>query len=579
MPSKKKKPGQKPQYQKEKQAKRDKKQEKDKAEKPAPVEVPEEIDPVHEEKKLALAKKLQRESEQEKLDEEKGGSGSQSSDEEGPEVVALEPDMPEEEHLNEAEWRLRMQEAKELIQAESEDDSKKALEILTKVNKVPHDREHEGYRLVAMSKAHAHLSDVEGAVKCFTETFKILKEAADQDVEHRILENLGEVEAKPPSELEVALIAAMEAMRSSQLLGEDEQVSTKGVEGVMAGMMRWMLDYMKQGKDADGKPLGSTPKKRKLHATEVKALTIVDNLLKEEKVQEKDQSGLHQLMKGGQYWPLACVINRLLRDKDDEDAAETVHAIVQAQKTAKVREPTPQELSDALESLGMSPDATSQDATGRLLDTVDFGAAAAVSGAAGEIAAKLQAMDRGEVLEEGLTAPDGTIIRNREDMIKAGIISADRHGTEPREPRIDIAKTRDSLKKGGEWSKDESRKALVKEVADLRRAGILDEKMATTALEVVVDKCRPKCATVVADHARLMKAVQKVHKNGRRETCLSQQLLQLINVRRNLPRPRAFAGLSAECVCVVVVARRKRATNWGSGPAVRRHPPSKRCLR
>ena len=33
-----------------------------------------------------------------------------------------------------------------------------------------------------------------------------------------------------------------------------------------------------------------------------------------------------------------------------------------------------------------------------------------------------------------------------------------------------------------------------------------------------------------------MKAVQKVHKNGRRETCLSQQLLQLVNVRRNLPR-------------------------------------------
>ena len=187
----------------------------------------------------------------------------------------------------------------------------------------------------------------------------------------------------------------------------------------------------------------------------------------------------------------------------------------------------------------MSPDATSQDATGRLLDTVDFGAGAGLGGAAGEIAAKLQAMDRGEVLEEGLTAPDGTIIRNREDMIKAGIISADRHGTEPREPRIDIAKTRDSLKKGGSdlnWSKDESKKALVKEVADLRRAGILDEKMATTALEVVVDKCRPKCATVVADHARLMKAVQKVHKNGRRETCLSQQLLQLVNVRRNLPR-------------------------------------------
>ena len=38
-------------------------------------------------------------------------------------------------------------------------------------------------------------------------------------------------------------------------------------------------------------------------------------------MQEKDQSGLHQLMKGGQYWPLACVINRLLRDKDDEDTA------------------------------------------------------------------------------------------------------------------------------------------------------------------------------------------------------------------------------------------------------------------
>ena len=121
MPSKKKKPGQKPQYQKEKQTKRDKKQEKDKAEKPAPVEVPEEIDPVHEEKKLALAKELQRQFEQEKLDEEKGGSGSQSSGEE--EVVALEPEMPKEEHLNEAEWSLRMQEAKELIQAESEDDS------------------------------------------------------------------------------------------------------------------------------------------------------------------------------------------------------------------------------------------------------------------------------------------------------------------------------------------------------------------------------------------------------------------------------------------------------------------------
>ena len=222
------------------------------------------------------------------------------------------PRVPKPKHLHEAEWFMKMLDVengiKEFkIKGRSGPWTVEAERLLMEAESMPHDREREASRLTALGTVHAQKTEVEEAVKCFTETMQIAKDLRDEEP------GIAGAKAEAAADLETGCNSAMDELRNKLLLSkQDGQVHRAGVEGVMGGMMSWMLDRLRTGNDPDRGKLGRT-----LHPEETQALVRIDALFAQEKLQEKDRSGLHQLFANGDYHHLGKVINRLLWDKED----------------------------------------------------------------------------------------------------------------------------------------------------------------------------------------------------------------------------------------------------------------------